>query len=513
MSIEAITNAMINYGGLTLIHGSVLALITWLLSATLLRRSRPAIKAMLWTVVLVKFLLPPVFPGEMAMSGWITRAVNGGAATQPARVESDYRPIAAPARDDYAQDTSSESKPSPGASLLLFCYISIVMLLSIRALLALKRMRRRIQALPMADSGSQDEVRELATRIGLKRAPDVRATGEDTTPYVVGFRRAVLVLPERLMQILEPREREALILHELAHIRRKDQLPRCLQGLACILFFFFPPVRWVCRRVERFTEMACDRWAVTVSKVDPHTYANALVRVVKQMRPLPTAQAELSLVRGARTLEERLRAILRDNASGSPRLSSVAKAVMTGWALFVLAGGSAAESLEHTLNVPQLPATETEAVSPESITTQEAEPIPALLNARLKGNAEKAATASKQTGPSERLQSERAQHAYQEREGQAETDFSRQERLAAERRATQSQAQQGAIPHKDGDTISPYEEGFRLGKQYAEERAKRPQAHSTIDVQGKQNLWSLEGEAKREIEMRMQVLTRQPSRQ
>ena len=50
-------------GGRTLVHGTALALVTWLICATLLRKARPALHAALWTVVLFKFLVPPILPG------------------------------------------------------------------------------------------------------------------------------------------------------------------------------------------------------------------------------------------------------------------------------------------------------------------------------------------------------------------------------------------------------------------------------------------------------------------
>jgi beta-lactamase regulating signal transducer with metallopeptidase domain len=529
MSTEAVTNALIHYGGLTLIHGSALALVTWLLSATLLRRSRPATKAALWTVVLVKFILPPVLPGEMAMSGWVTRAVNGAAATLQGRAESANHFVAAPSSDESLDESVQpfprESNLSLAIRLLLFCYLFTVVLLSVRALLALKRMRRRIQALALADSDRREEVGRLVERIGLKRAPEVRVTSDDKSPFVVGLRRAVLVLPGGLMRMLEPPEREALILHELAHLRRRDQLIRYLQTLAAILLFFFPPVQWVCRRIEQFTEMACDQWAVTVSKVDPHTYANALVRVVKQMRLLPAAQAELSLVRGVRLLEERLRAVLKDDANGSPRPSALTKVVMMTWILFVLAGGPVADTPKQTLDGSPVTANKAEEVStkaggaaagPPASTRMVApkdESTPRLPNARMKGNAEKAVTVSRRIEALGRLQSERSHYAYQEGERQGESDYPRQGRSVAERRAIELRAQQGMVPRADDSATDDYEQGFRLGRQYAEERARSSTADLTMSGQEKQGLRTFEEKTRRGIEMRVQGRTKQPPRQ
>jgi hypothetical protein len=74
--LDLMTDSIVNYIELTVLHGTVLALITGLLTVTVLRRSRPAIKAALWTIVLIKFLIPPILPGEMALSSWVTRTIT-----------------------------------------------------------------------------------------------------------------------------------------------------------------------------------------------------------------------------------------------------------------------------------------------------------------------------------------------------------------------------------------------------------------------------------------------------
>jgi beta-lactamase regulating signal transducer with metallopeptidase domain len=515
MSIHVVTDTLIHYGGLALLHGTVLALLTWVLSATLLRRSRPAVQAILWTVVLLKFLLPPALPGEMALSNWIARAAKGAAITSTASFESSKRPINGQPIAGFAQDTPAPSLWNLFVWLLLGCYSLIVILLSLRALLSLRRTRRRIGALPFADEGTREEVLTLAARIGLKRPPEVRDSSEDMTPYVLGFRLPVLVLPERLMPMLEPSQRQALILHELAHIRRQDQLIRWLQSLACILFFFFPPVRWVCRRVEHFTEMACDRWAVAVSGVEPQTYARCLVRVVKEMRLRQQApQAGLSLVRRARLLEERLRTVLMDDAMRSPRLSTGAKVMLIGWSFFVLAGGSATQAHKEIPDLPQLSASKVEDRSSQSpwIRTEEAQTTGTRVH--LKRVADKIGATSKQPDVvrlSEHYHIESGENSFQEERNSENPDRFRDERMAAERSAIEARAQ-ACEPPSGNKAPSSYEEGFLLGKRFAEERAKYSQVDAVTDKNTKRNQPSFDEEARREIEMRMQKVTTQPPR-
>src|SRR5687768_14254183 len=180
---QAFIESAIHYGGLTLIHGTVLALLTWLLCATLLRRSRPAVQAVLWTIVLLKFMLPPILPGEMALSGWIADAATRVSVLQVANPESATTP-SEPLTTFSRQVGLGQSRGIPTSQLLFVCYLFFVVMLGGRAYLALRRSSRYIRALPFADASTQEEVLALAKWIGLKRAPEVRLTNQEMTPYV-----------------------------------------------------------------------------------------------------------------------------------------------------------------------------------------------------------------------------------------------------------------------------------------------------------------------------------------
>lgn len=478
MPDRIITETVIYYGGLALIHGTALSLLTWLLSAITLRRSRPALQAALWAVVLIKFLLPPVLPGEIAMSGWVAQAVTSATAAEPPGHESLPALLTPKDRDEAIEHPASRSTLSIFASLSLAAYLLAVILLGGRTLRAILRTRVRVRALPQADRGTIDEVLALAASVGLKRPPDVKTTDEGMTPYVFGFPRAVLVLPERLMPTLTEAERRALILHELAHVRRKDQLIRWLQTIVGALFFFFPPVRWVCRRIDHFSEMACDSWAITISGVEPYAYAGALVSVVRASSRASQSHAGLPLVRGTRLLEDRLRAVLRDDKKQSPGLSASAKALLVGWSLFALAGGSVAESRGEGDYRAQTPASEAQEVSSPATADEKYKStitMPGEVSAR---RAKRARAARKEAGRAERRQPAGADPP----------------------------------PIKDG-ALTPYEEGFLLGKRYSEERAKWPPVNAAEGAARERRARPLDAQSRREIELRMQRLIGQPPRQ
>jgi beta-lactamase regulating signal transducer with metallopeptidase domain len=490
--IESILDGAVHYGGLMLMHGTVLALITWLLSLTIFRRNRPSIQAALWIIVLIKFMLPPILPGEMALSGWITKAASAVAVSRHVNLETSPD-LKEPAPSIIRQQPESvERRWNSISPLLVAGYLFFVILLGARALIAHRRNRRRIFRLPVAGLATQSEVGALADLIGLKRSPQVKSTDSEMTPYVFGCRRPVLVLPERLMRILEPTERRALILHELAHIHRRDILVRGLQGLTGIFFFFFPPVLWVSRRVEYFTELACDSWAVTLSEVAPSAYANALVKVVKEIGRVSQPQPGLAFIRSTRLLEARLRAVLRDDAGKSPRLSTGGKTVLASWSLFVLMGGATAASPRIATSIQESLASKAEPKSSPEVTVKEP----------TRGMAKRVdPTGTVSSSDREPSQSKSAP-------GRALIE-QREIPLATETRAIEGGVTEVASSSSIKKTLTPYEEGYRLGAQYAREQSSRSWPNeSTSPVRQPSGQ-----ESKRGIELRMQGLARPPVNQ
>lgn len=345
-----INQELIQWTGLGLLHASVLALLAWLLSATLLRRCPPALQAGLWTVVLVKFLLPPLLPGDYSLSSWLSAGLTELGLfvpqTQAAQAEAAWLGSAtAKALPDGSLAESFLAFLGLATSFIsaacLPLYLLLAGWLSGRRLAGSLRLWHSVSQLPEATEPVRRRVAELANRIGLDRSPQVLVTDEPASPFVIGLRRPRLVLPEQAMRGLDARAAEALIVHELAHLRRRDHWVRSIQNLARLLLFFWPPVWWVCRRIDRFAEMACDQWAVTVSRISPQHYAQSLLEVARTVGGASAHQQKLAFAQQGRMMEERFEMILNRRNSTSPRLSWISLLLLAAWATFAWAGGAA----------------------------------------------------------------------------------------------------------------------------------------------------------------------------
>ncbi len=350
MTIWSVINEeFIALTGMGVLHASALALVAWLLSATLLRRCPPALLAALWTVVLVKFLLPPLLPGDFSLSSWLSAAIGewGLFAADAQAAQASTAHFGSGTATTLPAGRLAESLLSflglaaglaKGAFLPL--YLLLAGWLSARQLLRSVRLWRSVGRLPRAGGQMERKVGELAARIGLRRPPQVLTTGEPVSPFVIGLWRPRLVLPSETLKRLDPQSVQALIVHELAHLRRRDHWVRSIQNTVRLLLFFWPPVWWVCRRIDRFAEMACDQWAVRISRINPQLYAESLLEVARRAGNASANQQKLAFAQRGRLMEERFEMILNRRNLTSPRLSWISLLLLAAWATFAWAGGA-----------------------------------------------------------------------------------------------------------------------------------------------------------------------------
>jgi beta-lactamase regulating signal transducer with metallopeptidase domain len=129
----------------------------------------------------------------------------------------------------------------------------------------------------------QQALDRLMKRMRVSRPVRLLATDRVDSPSVVGWLRPVILAPVGVLCGLAPEQVEALLAHELAHVRRHDYLVNVLQGMAESLLFYHPAVWWISRQIRAEREHCCDDLAVEASG-DVLVYARALAEL-EAMRP------------------------------------------------------------------------------------------------------------------------------------------------------------------------------------------------------------------------------------
>jgi uncharacterized protein (TIGR03435 family) len=124
----------------------------------------------------------------------------------------------------------------------------------------------------------QQALDRLKSSIRVSRPVRLLVSSLVQAPAVVGWLRPVVLVPVGALAGLPPEQIEALLLHELAHIRRHDYLVNLLQSVAEALLFYHPAVWWVSGHIRAERELCCDDAAVSISG-DVLTYARALAEL------------------------------------------------------------------------------------------------------------------------------------------------------------------------------------------------------------------------------------------
>jgi uncharacterized protein (TIGR03435 family) len=99
-------------------------------------------------------------------------------------------------------------------------------------------------------------------------------------PGVFGLFRPVLLLPEGIFDRLTPAQLQAVVAHELCHVRNRDNLTAAIHMLVETVFWFHPLVWWIGKRMVEERERACDEEVLGVFS-DPRTYADAILGVCR----------------------------------------------------------------------------------------------------------------------------------------------------------------------------------------------------------------------------------------
>jgi beta-lactamase regulating signal transducer with metallopeptidase domain len=295
---------------------------------------RPALTHSLWVLVLLKLLAPPLVPLPVV---WPERSVvvandavpdvDGGPLEPleaelyelpPTSLDERWEPeeaTPAPLLDRTGRTTSLAEVTDlfPWRSLLTALWLAGSALWLAVATLRILRFHRALRAAIPAPEDLTADVAWLADRLGLAATPDVRLVRGTISPLVWTLGgTARLLIPAELWDRLDSDQRTTLLIHELAHLRRRDHWVRALELVATGLFWWHPVVWWARRAMREAEEQCCDAWVVWAEPKAAKAYATALLETVDFLagvRPaLPPAASGIGRVEH---LKRRLTMILK----------------------------------------------------------------------------------------------------------------------------------------------------------------------------------------------------------
>lgn len=158
-------------------------------------------------------------------------------------------------------------------------------------------------------------LRETAQRLGIRQTVRILQSSLATVPLVTGFLRPLILLPASVVTGFPPAQLQAILAHELAHIRRYDQFVNLWQTLVETIFFYHPLVWWLSRQIRCERENCCDDLAVSITGSNVE-YSHALLALDE----LRDASPALALSSHGGSLTSRIKRLVivepKENRSG-----------------------------------------------------------------------------------------------------------------------------------------------------------------------------------------------------
>jgi beta-lactamase regulating signal transducer with metallopeptidase domain len=175
-------------------------------------------------------------------------------------------------------------------------------------LVGTKRLRQASRAID--DSQITEMLKRVAASLRVRARVGIAVCDRIAAPVLIGILRPIVLLPPAAITGWSPDEIEMVLLHELAHVRRWDNLVNLLQRCVESLLFFHPAVWLVSSWVRREREACCD--AIVVGRtLRPHAYAELLVALAAQMPRSVLFYPAASSAMAAGPLQKRIRRILQ----------------------------------------------------------------------------------------------------------------------------------------------------------------------------------------------------------
>ena len=307
-------------------------------------RIGPVARHALWVLVLVKFVTPPVIewpwpapdPFRLAASDLPVQVMTPFVALE---MQAAVEPAASSVADSAGASTSDTGPLASIPGLVWIWALGAVGLLGIESV-RLLRLARRVRHGGAADPAIVSRVARLSAQLELKPIPVVAIAGV-ASPMVWGFGRTRLLWPEDLSAENPGACLDGLIVHELAHVKRRDHLVGWIELAAGVVWWWNPLFWFVRAALREQAELACDAWVISALPNGRRAYAESLLALAgAALRGTPSpAMAVMGIRAGSRrVLERRLVMIMKGRAplrlpfAGLLTLALISAATLPTWA-------------------------------------------------------------------------------------------------------------------------------------------------------------------------------------
>jgi bla regulator protein blaR1 len=311
---RAVGAAFVNHVWQSTLFAAMAGLLT-----VVLRKNRAHTRYWLWLAASVKFLIPfSLLVGIGSHLGWL-RVPATGQSDFSIVLEEITQPFA-PVNAGYALAPAASNALAAAVHLLPALLLVVWFSGCMAVLLSWRSRWRRMAAVlrgaaPVKSGREVESLRRLEQEQRIARHLEVVVSKSSFEPGIVGVFHPVILLPAGISDRLTDAQMEAIITHELCHVRRRDNLASVIHMVVEAAFWFHPLVWWIGARLVDERERACDEEVLRLGN-DPQIYAESILRICEFYLESPLVCAagvtgsdlkkrieEIMTQRGARKLE------------------------------------------------------------------------------------------------------------------------------------------------------------------------------------------------------------------
>ncbi len=377
-----------------LIQSSLLILILLGLNLMLRRKPRAVFRYWLLLLILVKLVLPTTLsaptgigywvggnflnlPSQTAIS-WDQPVAEGGpagilpvftpaeppdVAVAPIHVEPitempDQEVLPAPRPVEPVPEVLPPAIPITWTAIALLIWLAVVAAMVLLLIQRLLFVRGLIAQSSDADAPLLALLEDCRNRLAIKKSISLKISPNATSPAVCGLFRPMILIPQHMPEQLDSQHLSAVLLHELAHIKRRDLWVNLAQTLLQIVYFY-NPLLWLANAViRRVREQAVDEMVLVAMGEKHEQYPDTLLAVARLSLARPALSLRLiGVVESKKALTQRIKHIISRPLPKTAKLGLLGLAIVliTAALLLPMAKG---ESKEAVIMVREGPATQ-----------------------------------------------------------------------------------------------------------------------------------------------------------
>lgn len=297
----------------------VLAAVVWLVTR-LTPKAPAAWRHALWLLVLVKLFLPPFvhFPSQLAFWQSVHPSISqhvmmpeGGSISNLPKMRTS-RPIVSHGQKPQPQTPVYHQSPKQYDPVAVAAILWAIGALAMIALLC-GRLLQQSRLVKQSEECTTDLQRLfllISAPMGIKRLPKLRLSARTGIPMLVGYIKPIILLPIDIKNTCNETNLKAMLLHELAHIKRRDILVMWMQQITQVIFFFNPALWLAGSEIRKERELACDELVLATRAISAADYAAGYVSAIKLANGFPALSTSVSMAEPISMEKRRLTLIL-----------------------------------------------------------------------------------------------------------------------------------------------------------------------------------------------------------